>query len=120
MWKENTHFQLKGKKTEICLDSVIVLLSEYCKQLLALTELLKNLNHYFFLLPPGNKVKEQSFFHLHPQSSHKIKGQLFSETQTRTDIYLCCLVQKKVVILCYFSLLSFHMESQTSTNDLGS
>lgn len=62
----------EGKKQKFNLNNVIVLLSEYCRWLLALTELLKNLDHYFFLPPPCNKVKNQSFFHLHPLSSHKV------------------------------------------------
>lgn len=79
----------REKKAEICLDSVTVLLSEYGKQWLPLTELLENLNHYFFLLPPCNKVKEQPIFHLHPQSSHRIKGQLFSGVSSHPQCSLC-------------------------------
>jgi len=70
-----------------------MLLSEYYRRLLALTDLLKNLDCYFFLPPLCNKVKEQSFFHLHPPSSYKINDQLFSETQLRIDICPCCLKQ---------------------------
>lgn len=85
-----------------------MLLSEYFKQLLALTELLKNLNHYFFLLPPGNKVKEQSFFHLHPQSSHKIKGQLFLDIDENGYLSLLSCTKKIGNFMLFFFTFLLH------------
>lgn len=100
--KRECKFPAEGEKNQKCVLIVSLCCCLSIAKFLALTELLKNLNHSFFLLPLVNKVEEQCLFHPHPQSSHKIKRQLFSETQMTIGIYLCSLVKTKICIFMLF------------------